>query len=124
MLARATVPMRALLIAVLAALSAPALAAPYEGRWAEDVAWCRNTRQNGDEIAIVITSRSVEQFASSCVVRSVRRNGAAWWLDTLCRDEGEDAKQRIPNRFVLRVDGDQLSMRDLAGIRNFTRCPR
>jgi len=41
----------------------------------------------------------------------------------LCRDEGEAANQRIPNRFELRVDGDKLVMRDTAGIRNFTRCP-
>jgi len=52
-----------------------------------------------------------------------RRPLTAWRLDTLCRDEGEAANQRIANQFQLRVDGDKLVMRDVAGIRNFTRCP-
>ena len=109
-------------LALLAPLSAARAAEPYEGRWTEDPAWCGNTRRNGDEIPIIITRQSVEQFASLCRVQSVRRSGATWRLDTLCRDEGEDANQRIPNRFVLRVDGDKLLMRDGAGVRNLTRC--
>jgi hypothetical protein len=112
-----------ILIALLAAPAAARAAEPYEGRWTEEPAWCGNTRRNGDEIPIIITRHSIEQFASLCRVQSVRRRGAAWWLDTFCRDEGEDTKQRIPNRFELRVDGDKLSMRDGAGVRNFTRCP-
>jgi hypothetical protein len=114
------------LIALAALLPAPAsaiAAEPYEGRWTQDPVWCGNTRRNGDEIPITITRQSVEQFASFCRVQAVRRSGAAWRLDTLCRDEGEDANQRIPNRFELRVDGDKLVMRDIAGVRNFTRCP-
>lgn len=111
-------------LALLLALPLPALAAPsYEGRWAEESAWCAHTRANGDEIPIVITRRAVEQFASHCAVQSVKHRRAIWTLRTLCRDEGEDANaKRTPNTFVLRVDGDQLYMRDIAGIRNFTRC--
>jgi hypothetical protein len=113
-------------LALLLAVPLPALAAsPYEGRWAEQAAWCSRTRADGDESPIRITARAVEQFASSCAVQSVRRKAGTWTLQTLCRDEGEDANaKRTPNSFVLRVDGDQLYMRDIAGIRNFTRCPR
>jgi hypothetical protein len=115
---------RLIALAVLLAAPAGAIAAePYEGRWTEDLAWCRNTRRNGDEIPITITRHSVEQFASLCRVQAVRRSGATWRLDTLCRDEGEDAEQRIANRFELRVDGDKLVMHDTAGVRHFTRCP-
>jgi hypothetical protein len=117
----------AIALALLLAAPAGALAAPpYEGRWAEDPAWCGRTRASGgDEIPIVITRRAVEQFASMCTVQSARRRGATWTLHTLCRDEGEDEKaKRTPNTFVLRVDGAQLYMRDNTGIRNFLRCLR
>ena len=114
---RSAVALALLLAAPVAALAA----SPYEGRWAEDPAWCART--GTDEAPIVITRRAIEQFASHCTVQSVRRKGAAWWLQTLCRDEGDDSK-RTPNTFVLRVDGDALAMRDARGIRNFTRCPR
>jgi hypothetical protein len=117
-----TIALALLLVTPTAALSANA----YEGRWAEDPAWCGRTRASGgDEIPIVITRRAIEQFASVCAVQSVRRQGATWTLRTLCRDEGEDEKaKRTPNTFVLRVDGAQLSMRDNTGVRNFLRCPR
>ena len=117
----------ALALAVLLAAPAVALAAsPYEGRWAEDAAWCGRTRASGgDEIPIVITRRGIEQFASFCMVQSVRRRGSTWTLHTLCRDEGEDEKaSRTPITFVLRVDGEQLYMRDNTGVRNFQRCSR
>jgi hypothetical protein len=109
-------------LAFFLAISPAHAASPYEGRWAEDPAWC--TRKGTDEMPIVITRRAIEQFASRCTVQSVRRKGAAWWLQTLCRDEGDDSAKRTPNTFVLRVDGDELAMRDFGGIRNFTRCPR
>src|SRR4051794_15893971 len=99
----------ALAVLLLAPVGASA-AEPYEGRWTQEPGWCGNTRRNGDEVPITITRQSVEQFASFCRVQAVRRSGATWRLDTLCRDEGEAANQRIPNRFELRVDGDKLVM--------------
>jgi hypothetical protein len=124
MLARSDAAMRQALCLLAVLVASPAFAgSPYEGRWAEDAAWCSRTRASGgDEIPIVITRRAVEQFASLCAVQSVRRRSGIWTLQTLCRDEGEDQARRTPNTFVLRVDGDQLSMRDTAGVRNFTRC--
>ena len=96
---------------LLAAPTAALAAIAYEGRWAEDPAWCGRTRASGgDEIPIVITRRAIEQFASLCVVQSVQRKGATWTLQTLCRDEGQDEKEKpTPNIFVLRIDGAQLS---------------
>jgi hypothetical protein len=105
---------------------AAALAAEYEGRWAENPAWCANTRAGGtDEMPLTITRRSIETFASSCRVVAVTRRGAAWWLRTRCRDEGQSEREpRVANTFVLRVDGNRLTLRDSAGIQNLTRCAR
>ena len=112
-----------LALALLFAATIPALAAsPYEGRWAEDLAWCG--KSGTDETPIVITRRAVEQFASRCAVQSVRRQQATWTMQTLCRDEGQDTREKpAPVTFVLRVDGDRLYLRDDTGIRNFLRCP-
>jgi hypothetical protein len=112
------------LLVLLVGLPANA-AAPYEGRWAEDAAWCARTRQNGtDEIPITITARAIEQFASICMIQSVRKPRGGWWLYTLCRDEGQDQKEKpTPVIFVVRVDGERLYLRDTTGIRNFLRCP-
>lgn len=113
-----------LIFATLPAVLSPALAAPYEGRWAERAAWCRN-RSGSDEMPITISRRAIASFASSCQVQSIKRRGAAWWLRTLCRDEGQDdSTPPTSNIVVLRVDGDKLAMRDSAGIRNLTRCHR
>ena len=101
-------------------------AVPYEGRWAEDPASCRNTRSsNTDDLPIVITRRMIETFASSCRVLSVTRKGAVWRLRTSCRDEGQtETEPRIPNTVTLRVNGNRLSMHDINGAQSFTRCPR
>ena len=112
---------------IFLAAAAPAIAAePYEGRWAEDPAWCGNSRAAGsDRMPMTITRKSVETFASRCVVMSVRRVGALWRLQTNCRDEGHDLTEPpVPNTFILRVDGDQLFLRDDRGIQNLIRCPR
>jgi hypothetical protein len=83
---------RALLLAglLLACLCGAHAASPYERRWTENPAWCRNTRASGtDELPITITRRSIETFASSCRVLSSARKGVAWVLRTSCRDEGQ-----------------------------------
>ena len=62
---------RPILLTCLLLAAAPAALAqePYEGRWTEDIAWCRNTRASGtDELPITITQRSIETFASFCRV--------------------------------------------------------
>ena len=119
---------RALLLAclLLSSLSGAHAASPYEGRWTENPAWCRNTRASGtDELPITITRRSIETFASSCRVLSSARKGAAWVLRTSCRDEGQTGTEpRIPDTVTLRVNGNRLSLRDMNGAQNFTRCPR
>ena len=108
-----------LLAGVSAALAAP----PYEGRWSEDPAWCRN-KGHTDEMPITITRRAVESFASSCRILSVARKGAVWRLRTSCRDEGEsEAEPRTPNTFVLRLAGNRLVVRDASGVQTYTRCP-
>jgi hypothetical protein len=116
-----------LLTLVLLATPLSALAAePYEGRWAEDLAWCRNTRASGtDEMPITITRRSVETFASFCrVLSAIRTARAMWRLRTSCRDEGQTEKEpRTPVTFLMRVDGNSLYLRDNTGVQNFTRCP-
>ncbi len=111
---------------LLASISLAHAASPYEGRWSESPAWCRNTRASGtDEQPITITRRMIETFASSCRVLSARRRGAVWRLDTSCRDEGQtESEPRTRNPVVLRVDGNRLSMHDSTGVQNFTRCPR
>ena len=119
---------RALLLAclLLSSLSGAHAASPYEGRWTENPAWCRNTRASGtDELPITITRRSIETFASSCRVLSSARKGAAWVLRTSCRDEGQTGTEpRIPDTVTLRVNGNRLSLRDMNGAPNLTRCPR
>ena len=117
----------ATLALLLTAFASPALAAePYEGRWADDPAWCKNTRQsNTDELPIVISRKSIETFASFCRVLSTTRKGAAWWLHTSCRDEGQtETEPRAQITFVLRVDGNRLYLRDDTGVQNLHRCPR
>lgn len=98
-------------------------AEPYEGRWAENLEWCKNT--GTDEAPITITRRSIETFASSCRVVSIGGKAPLWRIRTSCRDEGQSEKEkRTPNTFSLRVDGDRLALRDASGVQNFMRCPR
>jgi hypothetical protein len=121
-------PALALVLAGLLVVGLPEAraASPYEGRWTENPAWCRNTRATGtDELPIVITQRSIETFASSCRVLSVTRKGAVWRLRTSCRDEGQtETEPRIPNTVTLRLNGNRLSLHDINGAQSFTRCPR
>jgi hypothetical protein len=109
---------------LLATLSGALAAPPYEGRWTENPAWCRNT-SGTDELPITITRRSIDTFASSCRVLSVKRVAAEWRIRTSCRDEGQDATEpRVKNTFVLRLAGDRMTMRDMNGMVTLTRCPR
>jgi hypothetical protein len=112
---------------LLIASSPPAYGqAPYVGRWAEDPAWCRNTRANGtDEMPITIWPRTIETFASICLVQSaVRTTRVMWRLRTSCRDEGQSEHEpRTLVTFLLRLDGNRLYLRDNTGVRNLTRCP-
>jgi hypothetical protein len=115
-----------LLTVLLLATTPHALAADYEGRWAEDPAWCRNTRASGtDELPITISRRLVETYASYCrVLSAVRMSRAVWRLRTSCRDEGQaEWERRTPVTFVLRVDRNTLQLRDDTGVQNLTRCP-
>jgi len=116
-----------MLTLLLLAASPHALAdAPYEGRWTEDPAWCRNTRASGtDELPMTITRRSIETFASFCrVLSAVRTRRAVWRLRTSCRDEGQTEQEpRTPVTFVVRVDGNRLYLRNDIGVQNLTRCP-
>lgn len=107
-------------------LSESAFAAErYEGQWAEKLEWCKNTNGDTDEAPITITRRSIETFASSCRVTSVRGKAPLWQMRTSCRDEGQSEKEkRTPVTFSLRVDGDRLAMRDSTGLQNYLRCPR
>jgi len=131
--ARCALPFAILLVLVLVLVLvlAPApdarAAQPYEGRWAEDAAWCRNTRKSGtDEMPVTITRRSIETFAAMCrVLSAVRTSRAVWRLRTSCRDEGQtEDESRARINFVLRVDGNRLYLRDDTGVSNLTRCPR
>jgi hypothetical protein len=124
-------PLLALALLALALLApvpqALAAAQPYEGRWAEDPAWCSNTRKSGsDELPITIGRRSIETFASFCRVLSVvRTSRMVWRLRASCRDEGQTEQEpRTAVTFVLRVDGNRLYLHDDTGVQTFTRCPR
>ena len=96
--------------------------APYKGSWAENPAWCGRTRSEGDEIPTIITRHAIEQFASLCIIRSVKRRKAGWRLETLRRDEGDE--KEILNTFILSIKGGKLYMRDASGLRSLTRCLR
>ena len=116
-----------ILTLLLLALSPAHSQPPYEGRWTEDPAWCRNTRASGtDELPITITRRLIETFASFCLVLSIARTTRTTWrMNTSCRDEGQTENEpRTPVTFELRVDGNTLSLRDDTGVQNLTRCPR
>ena len=120
--------LRLLVLLTLLLLATPprALAAEPYGRWAEDPAWCRNTRASGtDELPITITRRLIETFASYCrVLSSARTSRAVWRLRTSCRDEGQTEQEpRTPITFVLRVDGNRLYLRNDIDVQNLTRCP-
>lgn len=113
-----------LLFPLLLSKSASA-AEPYEGRWAEKLEWCKNTNHDTDDAPITITRRSIETFASDCRVISIQGKAPLWRIRTSCRGEGESEKEkRTPMTFSLRVDGDQLAMRDGTGAQNYLRCPR
>lgn len=114
----------ALVVATLPAANAAEFdVGSYLGRWAEQPEWCSNT--GTDEAPITITRRSIETFASSCRVVSVGGKAPLWRIRTLCRDEGQNRKEkRTPVTFSLRVDGDRLAMRDNIGVQNFVRCAR
>ena len=114
---------------LLAGLPTGHAAPAYEGRWGDTLASCRNTRAgNTDDLPIVITRRSIETFAASCRVLSVKRQvthrGTGWRLRTSCRDEGQtETEPRTLDTVVLRVSGNRLSMRDMNGSQTLTRCP-
>ena len=110
---------------LLASLPIGHAAPAYEGRWGDTLASCRNTRAgNTDDLPIVITRRSIETFAASCRVLSVKRQGTGWRLRTSCRDEGQtETEPRNLDTVVLRVSGNRLSMRDMNGSQTLTRCP-
>jgi hypothetical protein len=114
------------LVLLLASCPVAHAAPAYEGRWGDTPASCRNTRSsNTDDLPIVITRRSIETFAASCRVLSVKRQGAVWQLRTSCRDEGQtETEPRTLNTVVLRVSGNRLSMRDMNGSQTLIRCPR
>ena len=99
-------------------------AAPYEGRWTENPAWCANTGGN-DEMPVTITRRSIERFASSCRVLSTTRKGATWQIRTSCNDEGQSAEEpRQRETFRLLLKGDRLTIRNSTGVVTLTRCAR
>jgi hypothetical protein len=110
---------------LLASLPTGHAAPAYEGRWGDTLASCRNTRAgNTDHLPIVITRRSIETFAASCRVLSVKRQGTGWRLRTNCRDEGQtETEPRTLDTVVLRVSGNTLSMRDMNGSQTLMRCP-
>jgi len=115
----------ALLLAANLLIETASATEPYEGRWAEKLEWCKNTNRDTDEAPITITRRSIETFASSCRVISIRGKAPLWQMQTSCRDEGEsDKESRTPITFSLRVDGNQLPMRDSSGVQNYLRCAR
>jgi hypothetical protein len=112
----------AVIVVFPATLSIAHAARPYEGRWAEKAEWCSKT--GTDEAPITITRRTIETFASSCRVISIQGKRPLWRIRTLCRDEGQDEKEkRTPITFSLRIDGDRLAMRDDSSLQNYTRCP-
>jgi hypothetical protein len=120
-------PLLGALLLVSACVS-PALAAyPFEGYWAAEPRICVDTPdRETDNIPIHISRRSVETFASSCRIRSIRRSRGAWRLRTICRDEGQDGTEpRTAVTFILRMTGDRLMLRSGSEpAESLVRCPR
>jgi len=73
--------------------AAPALAAPYEGRWAQEPEWCANDADSGtEEIAIEISGKTIRYYEGTCEMASIEDIGvwdAAWKAHLVCTTEDE-----------------------------------
>lgn len=107
---------------IAAFCAAPALAAPYEGRWAQEVDWCANTRDSGtDQVPVEITATEIHFYEGDCEIAAIEDIGVwdtAWRADLVCRSEGETfdlemimaiggGEQGSPPRFLTQIHLDE-----------------
>ncbi|HOV03563.1 MAG TPA: hypothetical protein PLJ34_02095 [Hyphomicrobiales bacterium] len=96
-------------IALFGALvvSGAALAAePYEGKWAAEAAWCRNTPATTDQVPITVSARGIEGYESSCPFTSVTRKDGNYVAKAKCSGEGETWTET----YVMAVEGRTLTL--------------
>jgi hypothetical protein len=117
--------LRRFLFLLISLAAGPALAAePFEGRWAEEAAWCARPDRASDETAIRLGMRELVFFASTCTVTRIVALPPVFRIAAQCRDEGENLAVRVAMQFVLNVTGDRLSLTEKSwGTQTYVRCP-
>jgi hypothetical protein len=92
---------------LFAAARAPAADRPwFEGRWAEDQAWCEAAAARQDERPVLITPKKVDLYEEDCrVLRAEPISRSRYHLHALCREHGEEGETRRTFR-VSRVDSN------------------
>ena len=71
--------------AVILSLGAtPAFSAdPWIGRWAEEAKFCTKPGESGNETPMAFT-RATARWFRTCRIRSIRKQGATWFLKAKC----------------------------------------
>ena len=115
-------------LAVAAILTAADMAAaqtyPFEGRWARQASYCRNTWgrvDNPDRVPITVATRRLQGPLITCNFQSVTAAGAnRWRITATCEGEGE----RNRETFSLSLANDRLTWHWGSQPPTYVRCPR
>jgi hypothetical protein len=71
-------------------------AEPWEGLWAAEASWCRNSPGETDQVPVRYSRTGIEGLESACSLTKVTRlqKVNAWILDQSCSGEGESWSAR------------------------------
>lgn len=91
--------------------------APIVGNWVGKGVSCKAIKDSSDERILKIRKNGVEFYEATCKIRSVKRTGSSFAVNTICEAEGEAERRNI--------DIDLLSNNEikLKGGFHYVRCP-
>jgi len=124
---------KVIVLAAISMMSVSVFAAePYEGKWAADKDWCRNSLWSSenpdatdqaptDQVPISITRDGFEGLENACRFASIKQMKGTWIADANCFAEGDTYRQVIR----IHVSGDVLTLSGDGekGV-TFVRCPQ
>ena len=112
--------MGALMLSGGAALNSHAMAGQsFAGTWALDLANCKTPQERSDA-PMILTEKGFDQHETHCRFTSVKPGGdGEWKVFGSCSVEGDQQ----PLEMGIVVSGDTLTLMDVAGARDFLRCP-